>query len=131
MMMKHDKMTQRKAAGRVQGDNAEDDDDDIVRNMTNLILHKDAAKPWEQCLMEVDTAPSTILAGKAFKFGGKKKPLLSMNNKGEDSKINMFLNPAVESFLSFTMDNNQTGIATNNNVTNLVSPAAANTNIFD
>lgn len=45
-MMKHDKKIQRQIVGRVyQNPN---DDDDIVRNMTNLILHKndEGVKPW-------------------------------------------------------------------------------------
>ena len=110
-MMKHDKKTQRNYAAA----NQNDDDDDIVRNMTNLILNKaeDSHKPWEKSFME--TAMNSNFQ-KPEKFG--KRPLLS-NFPKEDSKFNMFLNPAVESFLSFSLENNQTGLQTNANVTTM------------
>jgi hypothetical protein len=47
-MMKHDKKIQRQAVNAARANVNQDDDDDIVRNMTNLILHKndDSVKPW-------------------------------------------------------------------------------------
>ena len=102
--------------------------------MTNLILHKneETVKPWEKSILSMDTASNTHMF-KAPQFGkGTKKPLLS--NFGafggkEDSKLNTFLNPMVESFLSFNIENNQTGLGTNANVTAIQQPT--NNNIFD
>lgn len=47
-MMKHDKKIQRQAVIAARAGLANEDDDDIVQNMTNLILHKndDGVKPW-------------------------------------------------------------------------------------
>lgn len=118
--MKHDKKTNRvlQVNRREAAENMNDDQDDIVRNMTNLILHKKEEKPWEKSLLDMDTAPNTTVM-RANQFGGgKKKPLLLSNKMNDaESKLNMFLNPVVESFLSFSLENNQTGLFTNMNVT--------------
>ncbi len=61
-MMKHDKKIQRQAVVlAARGDANIDDDDDIVRNMTNLILHKndEQVKPWEKSMMALETASNT------------------------------------------------------------------------
>lgn len=47
--MKYDKKTQR-VAQKANIDSLLNDEDDIIRNMTNLILHKNdlGVKPWEK-----------------------------------------------------------------------------------
>lgn len=75
--------------------------------MTNLILNnkggEDSHKPWEKSFMDAATHFTN-------KPADKKRPLLTNHSAKEDSKYNMFLNPAVESFLSFSLENNQTGL---------------------
>ncbi len=121
-MMKLDKKTQRQQVIT----RAADDEDDIVRNMTNLILHKndESVKPWEKGLMSVDTAANSsisniVLRGPSFK-GKQTKKLLS-----SPADASILLNPMVESFLSFNI-NNQTNVQTNANVT-----ANLNHNVLD
>jgi hypothetical protein len=79
----------------------------------------------------METALNTHMS-KPEKFG--KRPLLTnIHHSKEDSKFNMFLNPAVESFLSFSLENNQTGLQTNVNVTmlNQTSALPQGGNLFD
>lgn len=127
-MMKHDKKTQ-KNYGAAHAQNAAEDDDDIVRNMTNLILNNKAAedshKPWEKGLLEASTHFTSKPAEK------KRRPLLGNFSGKEDSKFNMFLNPQVESFLSFTIENNQTALQTHLNATALTGAGGQQTNLFD
>ena len=106
--MKHDKKIQRQAviAARAGVANMEDDDD-IVRNMTNLILHKndEGVKPWQKGLLALDSASTTCLTNIVrSNFGSskvsKKQALLSNNPK----ETSMLLNPMMESFLSFNIN---------------------------
>lgn len=117
-MMKLDKKIQRQ---QVQAARAADDEDDIVRNMTNLILHKndETVKPWEKGMMTLDTAANSSItnvmrAGGSLKGKLQQKKLGSLLNNTNEASI--LLNPMVESFLSFNI-NNQTNLQTNANVT--------------
>ena len=63
--MKYDKKTQR-AAQKVNHDNLLNDEDDIIRNMSNLILHKNdhGIKPWEKgsnMFQQLDTAANSMI----------------------------------------------------------------------
>ena len=74
--MKHDKKIQRQAV--VMAARAEanlDDDDDIVRNMTNLILHKneEQVKPWEKSMMALETASNTCISNGFMKHQAPKR----------------------------------------------------------
>lgn len=124
--MKHDKKTQRNyAAAHARN---EENDDDIVRNMTNLILNKgeESTKPWEKSLMQMETALNSNIS----KHDRKLRPLLS--NGKDESKYNlMLLNPAVESFLSFSLENNQTGLQTHANATMLNQSNLGQPNLLD
>jgi hypothetical protein len=62
-MMKHDKKIQRQAVVANKAYANQEDDDDIVRNMTNLILHKndESVKPWEKGMMALDTASNSCV----------------------------------------------------------------------
>lgn len=136
-MLKLDKKTQRAAAAQRPVDaGMGGDEDDIVRNMTNLILHKNEApaRPWEKSLMELDTAAnssimnvlrSTGTASKGF-FGGKK---LSNLNK-DASNLQTLLNPVAESFLTFNLNHTATSNnqLTHANATGITAPQG---NFFD
>ena len=54
---------------------ANEDDDDIVRNMTNLILHNktEGLKPWEKGLMALDSASTTCVTNVVRTNFGEKK----------------------------------------------------------
>ena len=120
-MMKHDKKIQRQAVNAARANVNQDDDDDIVRNMTNLILHKndDSVKPWQKGLMALDTATNSCVTNVVrSNFGNlkqsKKQALLS--NTGKEASL--LLNPVMESFLSFNINQNTTLLQTTNaNVT--------------
>ena len=76
--MKHDKKTQRSAVlARVAANrNLEEEDDDIVRNMTNLILHKQEQfnLPWEKNLLELDTATNSNVTNVMRASTSKRQP---------------------------------------------------------
>lgn len=87
-----------------------------MQNMTNLILHKNdesVIKPWQKGIMALDTASNSIstnvlragpsVLGKKLVDNASKK-LSNMANEG----ASMLLNPMVESFLSFNLNNNTT-----------------------
>ena len=81
-----------------------------MKNMENLILHKndETVKPWERGTMHIDTAVNSMTANVFRSNNSFSKGLLSkkLNNMGENtSNLNLFLNPAVESFLSFNITN--------------------------
>jgi len=88
--------------------------------MTNLILHKndDGIKPWEKSMLTMETASSSNNNNRGVtsfsnKYGSKKLSNLS----AEASNLNLFLNPMVESFLSFNIAQNTTALGPSNNIT--------------
>lgn len=76
--MKHDKKTQRSAVlARVAANrNLEEEDDDIVRNMTNLILHKQEQSnlPWEKNVLDLDTATNSNVTNVMRASTSKRQP---------------------------------------------------------
>jgi len=89
--MKLDKKIQRPVAVF----HVREDEEDIIRNMNNLILNKKQRldlPSWDKSVMELETAANSHL-GKSF-LGGKD------NRLGKEASL--FLNPQVESFLSVT-----------------------------
>lgn len=108
--MKHDKKTQRALHKASANGNREEEDDDIVRNMTNLILHKQDQQPWEQNLLDLDTANSTNVMRPSTI--SKRQPF-GTNKNADFSSLNLHLNPMVESFLSFNLNNTTTANLTN------------------
>jgi predicted hydrocarbon binding protein len=118
-MMKHDKKIQR-VAPRAAGVRDEDDEDDIIRNMTNLILNNKVEESSfrKANFLALDTAANTTStnvmrsnAGKAFGDLGTKK----LSNL--DQANSMLMNPMIESFLTFNLNQNTTTVQTNGNVT--------------
>lgn len=116
--MKHDKKIQKLQVQqpRDQERFRDVDEDDIIQNMTNLILHKhddSVVKPWQKGIMALDTATNSMstnvlragpsIHGKKFVENASKK-LSNLANEG----ASMLLNPMVESFLSFNINNNTT-----------------------
>jgi len=103
-MMKHDKKIQR--AARI-ANREEDDEDDIVHNMTNLILNNkgEESNIRKAGLLALDTAANTIttnvMRSNAVKnfgdFGSKKLTNLDKANS-------MLMNPMIESFLTFNLN---------------------------
>ncbi len=92
--MKYDKKIQRSQAVY----HIRQDDDDIVRNMTNLILNKE--RKAEASFLELETASHTHMSRALYpKQFSKKLP-------GKEASL--FLNPQVESFLSIA--NNTTNL---------------------
>ena len=84
-----------------------EDDDDIVRNMTNLILHSktEGPKPWEKGHMALDSASSTCVTNVVrTNFGEKKqsKKQALLSNTGKENSL--LLNPMMESFLTFKLN---------------------------
>ena len=89
-MMKLDKKIQRPLAVF----HVREDEEDIIRNMNNLILNKKQRfdmPSWDKSVLEVETAANSHI-GKSFQ-GGK-------DRLGKEASL--FLNPQVESFLSVT-----------------------------
>lgn len=76
--MKHDKKTQRSAVlARVAANrNLEEEDDDIVRNMTNLILHKQEQSnlPWEKNFLDLETATNSNVTNVMRASTSKRQP---------------------------------------------------------
>lgn len=76
--MKHDKKTQRSAVlARVAANrNLEEEDDDIVRNMTNLILHKQEQSnlPWEKNVLDLETATNSNVTNVMRASTSKRQP---------------------------------------------------------
>ena len=76
--MKHDKKTQRSAVlARVAANrNLEEEDDDIVRNMTNLILHKQEQSnlPWDKNVLDLDTATNSNVTNVMRASTSKRQP---------------------------------------------------------
>lgn len=87
--------------------------------MTNLILHKkeeEVIKPWERTLMSMDTnstSTNILRSNRVNGILGSKKKLLN-----EAPKMNVLINPMVESFLSFNINNNTTAAFNQNSVNN-------------
>jgi hypothetical protein len=148
-MMKHDKKIQRVAANlneRVVVMNVEDD---IVRNMTNLILNKNdkagfgvggGSSMWDRSLLGMDTAAnSTVMHNtsaaltRGQKGLGSKKLNSGAGGAAAENKLSMLMNPMVESFLSFNIGaSNATNMQTNANITaQFPSGNQAGTNLFD
>ena len=106
--MKHDKKIQRQAFVAARAGLVNEDDDDIVRNMTNLILHNktEGPKPWEKGLMALDSASTTCVTNVVrTNFGEKKQSKKQANLLSNSGKENsLLLNPMMESFLSFNLN---------------------------
>lgn len=115
-MMKHDKKIQKQQLqfAREQDRLRDVDEEDIMQNMTNLILHKNddsVVKPWQKGIMALDTAANSIstnvlranptVLGKKVADNASKK----LSNMAEGASM---LNPMLESFLSFNINNNTT-----------------------
>ena len=80
--------------------------------MTNLILHKNddaSVKPWERSnLLTVETSANSttnMMRGTSTIVGGGMKGNKKIGHHNDQSNYNVMLNPMVESFLSFNIQN--------------------------